>query len=439
MTNNVCNFNNPVAIATGGSGQTTASAAFNALSPLTTKGDLIAYSTTNTRVGVGANGTVLIADSVATTGVSWAAQGTVTSFGVSSTGLTIGSSPITTSGTITVNAPASVSGNNMVVNGDMQVWMRGADGSAAIAVAASTTAYTADRWQLATNSSQACTVTQTAGTTSGSYVARVQRNNGQTGTGVLRFCTSLTRDMCIGAAGNIITVSFKAYKGADFTSASNALTVTVYSGTGTSDISGINGAFTGSSSVISQTATLAASPLASFSYSSSALGSTVTQLAVQLSYTPVGTASADDAFYITDVQLEISPQATPFKRIPLCDSRLACAQFYFKSFAYATAPAQNVGINTGYPYMSSAAAGAVAQRHQTITFPVIMRTSPSITLYNPLNTNAQIRNVTGSTDYTGSTTLNVSPSGVSFTGTSAAGTAINQINGVHFTADAEVT
>ena len=58
-------------IANGGTNATTANPAFNNLSPLTTKGDTLAYSTVNARLPVGANGQVLTADSTQTLGVKW--------------------------------------------------------------------------------------------------------------------------------------------------------------------------------------------------------------------------------------------------------------------------------------------------------------------------------------------------------------------------------
>jgi hypothetical protein len=62
-------------IASGGTGQTTATTAFNALSPITTKGDLISSDGTNdVRLGVGTDAYVLVADSTATTGLKWASN-----------------------------------------------------------------------------------------------------------------------------------------------------------------------------------------------------------------------------------------------------------------------------------------------------------------------------------------------------------------------------
>jgi hypothetical protein len=46
-----------------------------AVSPLTTKGDLYTFSTSDARLGVGANGTTLVADSSEATGLKWAAAG----------------------------------------------------------------------------------------------------------------------------------------------------------------------------------------------------------------------------------------------------------------------------------------------------------------------------------------------------------------------------
>ena len=80
---------NITAIANGGTGQTTASAAFNALSPITTTGDLILGNGTNsaTRLPIGANGFLLTSNG---TTASWVAApaGGVTTFSAGTTGLT---------------------------------------------------------------------------------------------------------------------------------------------------------------------------------------------------------------------------------------------------------------------------------------------------------------------------------------------------------------
>jgi len=71
-TGTAANVSGIVAIANGGTGQTTASAAFNALSPITTTGDIIIGNGTNsaTRLGIGSNTYVLTSNGTTAT---WAA------------------------------------------------------------------------------------------------------------------------------------------------------------------------------------------------------------------------------------------------------------------------------------------------------------------------------------------------------------------------------
>jgi hypothetical protein len=62
-----------IAIANGGTGGTTAISAFNNLSPLNTKGDILVYDgSNNIKFPIGANGQTAIADSTKTSGLSWA-------------------------------------------------------------------------------------------------------------------------------------------------------------------------------------------------------------------------------------------------------------------------------------------------------------------------------------------------------------------------------
>lgn len=90
----------------GGTGQVTASAAFNALSPITSTGDLIVGNGTNsaTRLAIGANGYVLTSNGTTAT---WAAStGGVTSISFGTTGLTPSTA---TGGVITVAGTLAIS------------------------------------------------------------------------------------------------------------------------------------------------------------------------------------------------------------------------------------------------------------------------------------------------------------------------------------------
>ena len=95
-----------IPIASGGTGQGSKTAAFNALSPSTSKGDLISHTgTDNVRVPVGTDNQVLIADSTQASGVKWGSVtgvGTVTSVGISPPAFLTAGSAVTSSGNISL-------------------------------------------------------------------------------------------------------------------------------------------------------------------------------------------------------------------------------------------------------------------------------------------------------------------------------------------------
>ena len=80
--------------------------------PLTTKGDVFTFSTVDARIGVGANGTVLTADSAETTGLKWAAPG-------GGALVYVGGTTFTTSATVNVNDVFSATYANYVIICDM--------------------------------------------------------------------------------------------------------------------------------------------------------------------------------------------------------------------------------------------------------------------------------------------------------------------------------
>ena len=317
-------------------------------------------------------------------------------------------------------------------NGGCEVWQRGTS----IALAASSPAYTLDGWYLGNGANQAATVSQQAGLTAGSrFCARVQRNSGQTGTGTMLIEYPLDADEAAALSGQIVTLSMTLRSGANWSPTSGNITARLYTGTGAA-AKRTSGAYTGEATPIDVTQAITTTATR-YTFTSSALGASVTQASIYLTWTPTGTAGAADYFEIDDVQLEVAPFATPFERRPFEAELRACQRHYWKSFPYATAPAQNAGMTGALGWNQMAVAGA-GQDNTSFPWQAWMRAVPTIVTYNPAAANAQARNQNINADCS-LTSVVANEWGVErISFTTAAGSATNQVNRVHITADAGI-
>ena len=95
--------------------------------PLTTKGDLFAFTTVDARLAVGADGTALVADSAQATGLAYKTPGVFN--GLTTTGDTIYSS----SGTTQARLPIGSTGQVLTVAAGVPSWATASSGSAQVA------------------------------------------------------------------------------------------------------------------------------------------------------------------------------------------------------------------------------------------------------------------------------------------------------------------
>lgn len=130
--------------------------------------------------------------------------------------------------------------------------------------------------------------------------------------------------------------------------------------------------------------------------------------------------------------------SSDFERLTFQEQLDLCQRHFWKTFPYATTPAFATGINTDEVFGVAARAGALTSQI-FVRNPVQMRSTPTITLYNPATAaSGQVRDETAGADCTASTAGGGGTNGFRISATGAAGSAVGNLWGVHLTADAGI-
>lgn len=330
------------------------------------------------------------------------------------------------------NLQAVQVGRNRLINGGMAIDQRNAGNALNLTA---TSAFLVDRWKLVTSTTASGTLTaqrQTIAPGSPPYCVRILRSAGSYVGGILMGQGVRTVD-AQPLAGQDVVVSFKARKGSGYTA---GLTCTIRTGTASDEgwDSGQAGTWTGSADLASVTPTLTTSFQTFFV--TGTLGTTVREILVLFNTGNfAGSGGSTDYVEITDVQLESGTAASLFERTSYATQLADCQPYYQKSFSPEAVPATNTG---GLNYEFSQIVAASTVQRWVVHLPVRMRGAPTLTLFNPSAANAQIRNVTNSSNYTSTATSTATDMGFQVTGTSPSGTAAGDVCGIHWTAEAEI-
>jgi hypothetical protein len=261
----------------------------------------------------------------------------------------------------------SAIGKNAIINGACEIAQRG---TAAVTLTAAAFNYPVDRFIAArTAGTSGATAQQITSTGLDGFrnAIRIQRTAGDTATNELQIGQTFETANSIPFAGKSVVLSFWARAGANYSPTSSALSIRLYTGTGT-DQGGYGYNFTGTSAPINSTATLTTS-WQRFQYTAT-LASTATQMQFLAFCNPTGTAGAADSFDITGVQVELGSIATPFSRSQgtIQGELDACSRYYFR----------NSAATSVFTFFANGWNFSTTQVMGVYTFPVTMRVSPTL-------------------------------------------------------------
>lgn len=332
-----------------------------------------------------------------------------------------------------VNDNLKIATVNPVVNGSCQVWQRG---TSFTYTTAQSGAKTADKWKVdivggsgyTMNISRQDTALADLSATPfiPSTLLRFNRSvAGTTTTSVYLY--NPVQDVKL-FAGQTVTLSF--FIKAAVTTAMSIVSYQNFGTGGSSLVVNLNQAFNATTSWqrLSYTFTQA-------SISGKTIGTDHSNV-IRFDFPNTGTYTVD----ITGVQFEPSPVVTAYKQISFAEEYNRALFYFIKSFAYATAPASNLGTGSqaGVHENPQVVGASTAVGFGKVYLPTAMYKIPTITFYNPNAAGSEMWNNPAAASCSATTASRISETAFGVSATTAAGSAVGQNNVVHWTAEADL-
>lgn len=282
---------------------------------------------------------------------------------VAGDGIEVDKNDTTGVATISIEAGPGNANPNLLINGGFDVWQRGTS----FTPTGSSTEYSSDRWAARRGSIADFTVSQQG--SEGEFSIRIQRDSGTSGTKGTSIGQTIETNNVSGLfkdSAKMVTISFSAKKGADYSPASDILTSSFRTGTGTDEgfTKMYNGQWTGDG-INSKNHTLTSS-FQTFTHTH-LVPSGTKELGMYFEAMPLGTAGANDWYEVEWVKMEVSDAATQFVSRPYGEELALCKRYLCRYD----------GIST-YDAVATGLCDKTTEMYPVFYFPVKLRDVPTL-------------------------------------------------------------
>ena len=244
-------------------------------------------------------------------------------------GIPTGTTNVTIAGSVTVAGigGTGLSHRNVIQNGDFRIAQRGPTGVLTTAIGYRSM----DRWVASQDGGSVTGNFDQVAAANGDgfeYYARIRRSADSTNVTAISARHQIESHDLVPLQGKEVTLSWVAKAGAQFSAASSAMLINVYYGTTADQASNNPGGWAGFGYSLQTTQVITTSFV---KYSTTfTVNANAKEMQVQLGFTPVGTAGADDSINISNVQLEEGGIATDFEYFPYEQSLALCQRYLYK-------------------------------------------------------------------------------------------------------------